>query len=197
MKIILDKLALFVSAIASPFLVIPFFSISIVSYLSENFVHFLIYCSILLVFSILLPFLFIIYEVKKGEIKDIHITIREQRTKPFLASILGTLISLMCFYGIKAPMEMIALTYVLLANGIVFALITQFWKISVHSAALAGSITLISVFINPDFAFLFLTLPLVAWARMRRHRHSFWQTLAAAIVTPLITLVLLKLIWHY
>lgn len=195
MKSILDKLALFVSILASPFFVIPIFTLAIIKYYSSSLGQFFSLALTFILFDTLLPFVFILYEVGKGKISDIHIAARQQRTRPFLVSILGTFLLVITFFELNAPEKLIGLTYVLLANGIIFAIITQYWKISIHSAALSGAITLLMLLINLNFAWLFLTVPLVAWARMRRHRHNIWQTLTAAFATLIITTIILKLIF--
>jgi len=55
-------------------------------------------------------------------------------------------------------------------------------------------VTALAYIVTPKMALLFLLIPLVAWARIQRKRHTLIQTLAGAIIAVIITkLTLLSL----
>ena len=59
--------------------------------------------------------------------------------------------------------------------------ITLKWKISGHSTAVSGfSVFMVALFGQAATPIL-LTIPLVAWARLRLHRHELMQTVAGTI----------------
>jgi hypothetical protein len=59
--------------------------------------------------------------------------------------------------------------------------ISIFWKISMHMAGVGGfSIALVFVF-GAAAGWAFLSLPLVAWARLHRRKHTPAQLAAGAI----------------
>jgi hypothetical protein len=65
--------------------------------------------------------------------------------------------------------------------------ISNFYKISMHLAGVGGfSTALVFVFGAPALL-AFLSLPLVAWARLHRRKHSVPQLIAGALAGMLVT----------
>jgi hypothetical protein len=66
----------------------------------------------------------------------------------------------------------------------VFLAITYFWKISFHAAVYAGGVMMVAGLLGWKWLALEMFLPLIIWARLKRHRHSVWQAIGAvAIIT--------------
>lgn len=193
MKTLLDKTAYIISGLTSPFIVITVIGLFAIRYYAASLDDLVTWGGTFALFSILIPFFFIYHGVKTGKFSDIHIMVREQRTGPFLVSIGGGVLILIAFHFEKAPLPLIIMATVLLANALIFFLITRFWKISIHSASLASSITITAVLIDPHMATLFLISPLAIWARIYRHRHNFWQGASAAFLAVSISLIIFKL----
>jgi len=86
----------------------------------------------------------------------------------------------------RSLLTVIVLTYFCLA--IVMFSISSFWKISMHMAGVGGfSTALVFVFGAPAL-WAFFSLPLVAWARLRRRKHYIPQLIAGALAGTLVTL---------
>lgn len=72
-------------------------------------------------------------------------------------------------------------------NLIIFALTaimfftTLFWKISFHTGLNTGGSILINFLFDGKFPLIFLTIPVVFWARYKLKRHSFAQLVAGII----------------
>ena len=67
--------------------------------------------------------------------------------------------------------------------------ISSYWKISLHMAGVGGfSTALVFVFGAPAL-FAFISLPLVAWARLHRRKHTIMQLVAGAFAGILITMI--------
>jgi len=65
--------------------------------------------------------------------------------------------------------------------------ISSFWKISLHMVGVGGfSMALVFVFGAPAL-FAFLSLPLVAWARWQRRKHTLAQLTVGALAGVLMT----------
>lgn len=181
-------LAKYISIITSPFIITPIFGLWVIGIYSNNLKEFTIWGLSFIVLTILLPFLVILIKIKREKIKDLHIAVREQRAEPFLLAVIGSLLLAGVYKIINTPYELFALAIVLGINGLVFYLITKFWKISIHAATFFGSILIVSILINPYLFFLFLILPIIVWARVKRERHNLWQGLIACLVVTIITL---------
>lgn len=180
-----------ISIATSPFLIVPIFALLIIAKYSNSLAQFLTFSSTFLLLSILLPIAYIYYEIKKGNISDINITIKEQREGPYLMGILGTSLLIFAFWLQKTPKVIFILAVLLLTIQIIFYLINRLWKISAHSAAFFGSVLISTTLISPYAAILFLFLPAIMWARIKSKQHTIWQTLGSVVVVGLSTALIL------
>jgi membrane-associated phospholipid phosphatase len=147
-----------------------------------------------LVLGILFPIFYIIWNMRTGQISDFHMRIREQRIRPMFFLLACSLAAWLSMWVGSAPWLL-----TLIAGGSVFLcafmfLVTLRWKISGHSVAVAS----LTVFLSAAFgnlAFLsLLTIPLVAWARVRLNRHSLPQTIAGILTGVIFVLILFYLV---
>ena len=78
---------------------------------------------------------------------------------------------------------------------VIFGAITQVWKISFHTGVFTGCVTvLVLILHDARFAWLFLLVPLIAWARVRRKRHTLVQTVVGALIALINTVVVLSIV---
>lgn len=136
--------------------------------------------------AVFIPSAYVGIEVLRGGISDIHVQERGQRIRPYAVALFCAAAVWIGFILWPAPQEFRMLA---LANGLqllVFILITLRWKISLHSAA-AGSLTVIvaSLLSAGSTILIALSVPVIAWARVRLDRHTPMQTISGAIVGAL------------
>ncbi|MBI3944319.1 MAG: hypothetical protein HY321_00190 [Armatimonadetes bacterium] len=188
-----DWLALGISALASPFLILPLFAFVITAAYSTDWRHWLCWSTVAAFFSTGIPLLYVLNEWCSGRITDLHVMQREQRGSPFLVALLSSTVgTAVLFYG-GAPLALVVVGIGIVCNGIVFALITLRWKISLHPSVYAACVICAAVLAAPGFAWGLLALPAIVWARVRRTRHSLAQGLAAIGVAAAVTLGVLAL----
>jgi hypothetical protein len=90
-----------------------------------------------------------------------------------------------CAFGGPLLLRVMVLTYLCL--GVTMFTISGFWKISLYMVGIGGfSTALVFVFGAPALI-AFLSLPLVAWARWQRRKHTPAQLAAGALAGALIT----------
>ncbi len=193
----LNTLAFFISAASSPFLVIPLAGLFIIATQTYALVDFILWGALFVLLSTIIPFVFILIGVRLGHFSDIHVMIREQRAEPFMVATLSTLVLAIVFWLIDVPGTLFALSIVMFVNGIVFYLITMYWKISIHAASFAGAVTMAALLVNGYWWWLLLLLPVIIWARWERHRHSVTQGVIAVLVVTIVSAMLLKLVLQY
>ncbi len=132
------------------------------------------------VVAVALPLLYVVWEVWRGNIADVHVPDRAQRTRPYLVALAASVAVWLIFALWPAPPLFRVLA---LANGLqalIFFLITLRWKISLHSAA-AGGLTVLSFSaLSSTGLWIVLIVPLIAWARVRLRRHTLAQTVGGA-----------------
>jgi len=136
-----------------------------------------------------IPLAYLLIGRKCGWVSDMELSHREERPRFILVSLSSDALALAALWLGNGPqlLRLIVLTYFCLA--IVMFSISNFWKISMHMAGVGGfSTALVFVFGAPAL-WAFLSLPLVAWARLHRRKHSIPQLIAGALAGALITVL--------
>lgn len=171
-----SHLAYLVSAIASPFVIFPLLVLGATWGVADTTNEFLAWAGTLLLFTGVIPALYILWGVRAGRITDIHIMVREQRAIVFLIYLVSAGLGIVTLWVLAAPTTIFLLALVAFANGLVAALITLFWKVSIHSWVYAGAAAAFALLAEEPWGWwLLLGLPLVIWARTYRQRHTVAQ----------------------
>ena len=113
-----------------------------------------------------------------GDVTDLDIQLRQQRSRPFLAMMTGQAVAwlLLTAGSAPSPLPMIAGAYLVQTSLIL--LITLRWKISVHTSTAAGVTVAVWGTLGTVAVPFALTLPLIVWSRVKLRRHTLGQTLA-------------------
>lgn len=138
-------------------------------------------------FVVILPFAFLIAQVRRGRVTDIHVRRREQRL-PIILVFLGSwlvLIALLATLG--APHELVALLGAGITALVVTGAITFRWKISLHVGVASGVLTVFTLLFGPGMLALVPLLSLVGWARMELRDHTFFQVFAGALIGSVVS----------
>ena len=189
----LNRLAVTISVLFSPFL-LPIASILLIVRSSVvTMQQGLLWMAIVILFASVLPMLYIFILFRLGRLSDVRLTVREQRAKPLIFSLVSALVGIGILHLLNVPQEIVWLCIACVINGLVLTLITQVWKISFHSGVAAGCMTGLATLISSQFVYLFILLPFIAWARVHRKRHTFLQTIIAAPIAIANTAMVLQL----
>jgi hypothetical protein len=111
------------------------------------------------VLVVLIPAIYIVWKVRRGEITDFHMKIRQQRTKPLLLSLICTTLGWIILKVGNAPSALVIFGGVGIIQMAFIFLVTLKWKISGHSATVAGfTVFVFALFgwMPHQFYFLFL-----------------------------------------
>lgn len=144
-----------------------------------------------LVLAILGPLLALFWLLRRGRVSDLDVTLREERLMPFIAALCGAVAACGSLYLLNAPG---LLMHVALAHTAVFCIVfvvTMYWKISVHSAGVAGVATLVATVLGTQTV-AFVPLVLVAWSRVYLGRHTFPQVVAGGLLGTTLFVLLLS-----
>lgn len=178
----------------SPYLVPAVLAVAVTASLARSARDFILWCAVSTLFSVVVPFVYVYWGVCSGRISDIHVRLREQRERPFAVALVGACVGIILLQLLGAPRPLIFLGVCYVVNGIVLALITLAWKISMHCAVFAACLTAAAIFYGKPALFLFFLLPAAAWARVQRGRHTLSQVIAGIPVSAAITAIVLKLL---
>lgn len=105
----------------------------------------------------------------------------QRRIVYLLACILGAA-GCGLMWGLHAP-ELLAVTFTAgLIELVVFMGINYYWKISLHTAFAAATVTVVCLVYNVIALWTLIVLPLVAWSRLELKQHTLSQVIIAALL---------------
>ncbi len=183
------QMAKWTSGIFNPFLVSAVV-VTLISFDSTNHVSEAMKWALILIAISILPVLcVVIYLAHKEKVEGIFINIRRQRNKIyFLASICVVAGCLLLLY-LGAPLVLVATFVAGLAAIVVFMCVNFLWKISLHTAFAAASVTVLTILYGSNGALTAMLVPPIAWARIELEQHSLAQAVAGALLAVLIVVV--------
>lgn len=148
---------------------------------------------IVVLFVTVLPTLAIAAMVRYAKVSDLHLHNREERLLPLGCTLLSMVIGTVLLHKLGAEPEIVWAGIAYIVNSFIFSAITPMWKISFHSSVATGCITVLVMLVNPQFGWLFFLIPLIAWARVYRERHTLLQTVVGAVLALGNTVFILSL----
>lgn len=175
------RLAWLLSGLLSPFVLVPFFAAFVILELTQTRWEFLKLYLLCVGCSAGVPAAYIGINVYSGRITDMHVQLLEQRRGPFLAGLGGLALQAAGLWLVGAPFALSLYATAVFFNAILFARISQTWKISVHTGGLSACLAGAIVILGWSPWWLALQGPLV-WARAHRKRHHPWQGLGGAVL---------------
>lgn len=186
-KTFTDGVAFLISAIFSPYVLAAVFIVLASYKYAANMGQFLPWVVIFLFFATILPGLYILWLLEAGKITDIHMADRNERKWPFLLSGFSAIFGAILLYFFHAAHTVVAIaaTYATIAS--ILAVITLYWKISVHTAMFTAIVTISLIIFGSVYAWYFLILIPLVWSRVHRHRHTILQTIAGSMLAFVIT----------
>ena len=170
-----------ISTVFSPALVI-FYAVILCSYSSDHSSK-LLWISFFVLLFVLAPTAYILYLIGQGKVTDFHISVREERIKPLCIIFIYSAFSLLLYSFVGGPGALVTFGYSCLVLTGLWILVSLYWKISGHCAAMGSLAAMAFVYSHESLVFVLLPLTLlVAWSRVRLGFHSFAQTLAGFVM---------------
>lgn len=138
-------------------------------------------------FAPLIPLLYLIRKVRRGEVTDIHVRERTQRP-PIIIAFLASGITAFAVLGwLGAPPDILALIGAAVVACTVALTITMWWKISIHVGVVAGIVAVFVLLFGPVALVLLPLIPLVAWARVAVGDHTPRQVVGGALIGSIVS----------
>ena len=174
-------IALTTSVLFSPFLVPIATAVGVVQKHADP-QDVLRWLAIVVLFVTVLPVLSIAAMVRCAKVSDFHLQNREERLLPLCCTLISMIVGTLLLHSLGAAREIVWAGIAYITNSFIFSAITPIWKISFHSSVATGCVTVLVMLVNPHFGWLFLLIPLIAWARIYRKRHTLLQTVVGAVL---------------
>lgn len=148
---------------------------------------------ILIAVSILPVFSVMVYLARRGRLDSIFTNVRGQRTKVYALATVCAVVGGVVITYLGAPLVLRATFVAGLSAVVVFMCVNLWWKISLHIAFVAASVTVLVILYGPIGAISVVFLPLIAWARIESGHHSPAQVTGGAVLAVAITVVVFYL----
>jgi membrane-associated phospholipid phosphatase len=130
----------------------------------------------------LVPMAFILRAVRKGNLTDHHVGVREQRFGPLVVCIGSVVAGIGLLAVTGAPDEVVALSVAEFAGLAATLPITFWWKVSVHSMVAAGAAAILTVIFGPLLLVMAVPVAAVGWSRVRLGDHTGAQVIAGSLI---------------
>lgn len=140
-----------------------------------------------------IPLAYIQLGLRRGWVSDWELTRRDERPRFIAVSFASDVLALAVLGWGGAPHILWLLALIYACLGLTMFTISSKWKISLHMVGVSGFSTLLMYVFGVGAWWTFLSLPLVAWARLQRKKHTPAQLIAGAVGGILITAVVLML----
>ena len=187
------RIAGLISNILNPFLV-SLIVVLLLSFEATPDIFDALKWALILVAVTLLPvFLITTYLVRKKRLDSLFINVRKQRTNIYLLAGAGAVVGNVILISFGAPLLLVAAFVAGLSAIVIFMGVNLLWKISLHTAFIAASVTLLVILHGFIATVAAVLLPLIAWARMELGYHSPAQVTAGAFLAASIVVMVFYL----
>lgn len=132
--------------------------------------------------SVFPVFLIVIYLLRTGRLANVFANVREQRTKIYVMNSLCAVAGVIILAYLGAPVTLVATFAAGLSATLIFMCINFWWKISLHTAFIAASATVLVILYGWMGVPTITLVPLTAWARIELKSHSLAQAVAGAVL---------------
>lgn len=139
------------------------------------------------------PLIYIVIGVATGKFTDLDVSVRTQRTKPYLFSIASCLLGLLIISINHGPKNLTTVMITSTISNCIMLITTFWWKISMHAASISGVVTMLAVLYGIVMLPAFLLIILVGWSRVVLHRHTIAQVTAGSLMSIILTASVLAL----
>ncbi len=138
------------------------------------------------VFSSVLPMAFIVRGARLGRWDGHHVRNREGRLVPLALCLVSTAVGLAILLFGHAPRDVVALDVAMLVTLFVCAIVTRWWKISLHCAVAGGAVATLTLLYGPLSLVLVAIVAVIAWSRVEVRDHTVAQVIAGALIGPIV-----------
>ncbi len=172
----LASLAWFVSRVFDPVVEIPLLLAAAVLYAVRTGMRYR-YLVFLLLIDALVPAAFLIWGLAKKKFSDWDMTKREERRSIYIFTVVMHLFGVVYAFMLGKE-ELSEILFVFWLIALIFAIVTFFWKISVHAGVNGAAAAFFNHFWGwQNYWWLVVVLLVVLWARVKVHKHSWTQVL--------------------
>lgn len=184
---------------APPILAVPTFVILGVHDQLQNktsAANLLLGLAIAIICGVIFPIGLVLMLRSRGIVSDLHISIRQQRTIPYLGGILSYLVGFALIYNLIGVGILSAVMLCYAVNTLIILCINFGWKVSAHATGLGGPLAALTLIFGWGVWPLYVLVPIVNWARVFLKAHTLGQVIVGTCLGFGLTLIQLGLIFR-
>lgn len=183
----LINIAKYLAVILGPHIWLPILFVLIILKSGLSNQQLIIIFPSVLVLQVIVPLLYLIFAPKLGWVGAWDMKSKEERRPFFIMMLVLTIISLLVIYFFGNAF-LLNLNIILISLLVILFGITYYWKISLHTSLNTATAILVNSLFNWTLPLLYLTIPLIFWARLKLKKHTTSQLIAGVVVTTFVTL---------
>jgi membrane-associated phospholipid phosphatase len=177
-----ERLARLTTNLLNPFLVSLVVIVLLAFKASADTAAALKWAAISLALSVAPVFVVVVYLVRQRRLDGVFVSHRSQRHWLYLLASALAAAGCGVLWSFEAPYLLKSAFTAGLAAVVAFMVVNLFWKISLHTAFMSASVTVLVMVYGAAAAWSFLLLLPVAWARIRLKQHSLAQVVVGAVL---------------
>ncbi|UCH63158.1 MAG: hypothetical protein JSU77_01510 [Fidelibacterota bacterium] len=154
-----------------------------------------IFC-IAFLFSSVVPMAHVAWLKWRGIIESLDVEQRQRRLLPLIVGILSYAAGYLILFWMQAPAVVSGLMFCYAANTLLVAIITRWWKVSIHATGIAGPIVALIFRFGWLAVPLYALVPIIAQARVVLGKHTVWQVVVGACIGTFLTAFQLYYLFH-
>jgi membrane-associated phospholipid phosphatase len=147
-------------------------------------------------FSCLFPIASLWYLLQKGTVESIDVVVREQRPWPLTLASVNYFVGFLLLSSVQAPELVQGLMFCYGTNTLVVALITFWWKVSVHTTVMSALLVALTYSFGPWVLPFFLLVSLVGISRVVLNRHTVSQVIVGGLLGLVLTAIQIQLFFQ-
>lgn len=154
----------------------------LISPLAEpGFPETMVYGALAALFVCVVPLMLLLVLVRLGKVTDHHVSDKKQRAPVLLMALASILAGLLVLDVVAAPPSVVAMVLAVVGGVVVLAVVSPFWKMSGHAAAISCSAVIAVLMLGAAWAPLLLLVPAVGWSRVVLRAHTVAQVVAGSL----------------
>lgn len=138
-----------------------------------------------------LPYGVVLWGSGRGNLSGRHVPDRRERPVILGLAAASAVAAFPVVWLLDADRAVIALLAATTTGLVVAAAISTFWKLSIHVAGAAGSVSALALVYGPHLWVLAICVAALAWSRMRLGAHDASQVIGGAATGGLVTLAVM------
>ncbi len=143
--------------------------------------HRLLLAGVGLVFTNLLPMMYVLWLRKRYRVSAYDVPEKEDRTTPYMFAVVSSLAGMVILITLGAGVFLWGLAWCYGINTAVLALINVRWKISAHLMGLTGPLTLLTLVYGFPVVLAVPLIIVLGWARIHLKAHTTAEVVAGAV----------------